>query len=343
MAYPNPIESNNIGNTKDFLEYFKGCLIDYASHEFSEDYYDRWVSFISEFQALPALPISRANFYLLIRNNFATFNGEYLYSYNEPNSGWSVRLCNDWGKLKIIEQALFGDTTSSGGNSMASVNGTKFLESIPKWTSASMSYLRYGLCRFDNYGTGIVPEIKRPAPTSPITNVSARTFNWTNAPGFTALTDYEYSHPAQEWTTVTQKPIVIPASVELDIRDFVLRTKGEGYILPSDGIYNTSSIPLNATICSISNVGYYTGEQGLGFYATININSTLVTQIVVTFKVMFGDLESPTGQGIISAGNLLGIGFVPYTTFTGDPTQVWALVTNVTPNPAGGREIVWNI
>lgn len=57
-----------------------------------------------------------------------------------------------------------------------------------------------------DYNEGVAPD----APTSGVTNDTTNTFDWTNNPDFTALSDYEYTlNGGTSYTTVTAKPIVV--------------------------------------------------------------------------------------------------------------------------------------
>ena len=347
MAYPNPIPSTNIGVTKDFLEYFKGCLTNYILHENTEDYDDRWVAFITEFQALPNLPISRANFYTLIRNNFPQINGEYIYNYDQTNVSWSRKMANDWGKLKAIEQALFGNTTGTAGNSMASVNGTKFLESIPKWTSASMTYLRFGLCRFDTYGLSGFSQ--SPPPTNPNTNVEARTFTWTNAIGYPNLSDYEYIYRNDlAYKVVTQKPIQIPGNKSLNYNDLKVRTRANGYSLSSDSIGNEKIVEELTSKVTIDSIDFIP-DINPKFQVSFSLSREIQIQFVLFFNLTYTYLGENRSQyastefdSYVEYWQTDPIPFEQEVNPATPPTNMAIEIVSASPNPADGIWIEWD-
>lgn len=348
MAYPNPIPNTNLGNTKDFLEYFKGCLSNYTQHYESEDYYDRWQQFIFDLNNNYVFPISKSQFYTIVRLYFPQINGAEIYTYSQTNSGWSIRMCNDWGKLKSIEQSLFGNTTSSSGNTLPVFNSKTLLTSIPQWQSASLSFLRFALCRFSTYGTGIIPINKRPAPTNPVTNVATRSFNWTNASGFTSLNDYEYIYNNSHiWQTPSSKPLIIPGDKYLNPGELRFRTKGDGgYILPSDEISNSALVPYYGSILEITNVTYSSGGTR-GFNITLRLTGqTLAGDINIQIWVDYGNGLRAALGGTIGLNEFPNINtsitkFFPYDggLFVLPPFN--SLIYLITPNPVNGQWVIY--
>lgn len=76
----------------------------------------------------------------------------------------------------------------------------------------------------------------RPArPSNPVMNVSAGTFDWTNNPYFTAVTDYEFSlDSGLTWTTCFEKPIVSAGTETLQLRVKATSTNFKGEVLYFD-------------------------------------------------------------------------------------------------------------
>src|SRR5690606_25836968 len=104
------------------------------------------------------LPMNRAKFYRLIDfwsvdsnnvpNHFTKAGSVALYTFAEPVSGWTTRQVNDWGKMKSVELALFGNVGNGGSttsNTLAAFNGQSFRSSVSNWTINDLNYLRYGL------------------------------------------------------------------------------------------------------------------------------------------------------------------------------------------------------
>lgn len=262
MAYPSPIKViGPLSQIDDMFDYFKGALLDNEKERLGKNlelwpyFYDPLFvdeSFInSQFFPLPDLPFNRQKFYDWIDywtfdesvagvvNEFKTINGAKLYTFAEPQPGWTIRAVNDWGKIKSLELGIFGSVGNGGSLSSNSIIGSgSFYSRIPYMTRCSLTYLRYGLVRFESYGACHPEEAQTPAPTNPVVNTSARTFNWTNAAGFSELSNYEYYINGSGWITVTSKPISIPSNTHVPIGSLLVRTKGIGYTEPSDIIEN---------------------------------------------------------------------------------------------------------
>lgn len=267
MAYPNPIKViGSLSQVDDMFEYFKGALLDNNNPNLNE--YEKWPYYHdfnladdwflwSSYMPLPNLPFNRQKFYEWIdywtdfngtfQNTsyaFNTINGTKLYTFSEPQSNWPVKAVNDWGKIKSLELGMFGSVGNGGSLTTQSSIGSGTVRSrIPHMTRCSLTYLRYGLTRFDTYGSCHPTVSYQPPPTNPVVNSSARTFNWTNAPGFTTASSYEYSINDGPWITASSKPINIPTNASVNIGNLSLRTKSGGYIQASSTISNTSRYP----------------------------------------------------------------------------------------------------
>lgn len=258
-----------LDQTNDVFEYFKGALLDDdesigKNPEKWPYYYDfnlmdeRFT--VSNSLTLPSLPFSRQVFYDWIDywtdardyyespmqegvvNMFHTIVGEKLYTFGSPVSGWPVRAVNDWGKIKSLELGLFGNVANGGSLSSQTIVGSGTLRSrIPHMKHSNPDYLRFALIKFDSYGPCHPVNASSPAPTNPVTNTSARTFDWTFASGYTSLSNYEYSINGGTWTTPTTKPINIPTFSHIPSGGLSLRTKGGGYVSPSSEIRNSST------------------------------------------------------------------------------------------------------
>ena len=182
MAYPNPIKTTGaLSIGADVFEYFKGALSDssiprnpekwpyFMLSSFAIDYFLNSLTF--NFQDTGSataltLPMNRGKFYRCIDFWSGTATPQYnfpfttkpngLYSYSEPISGWTVNNVNDWGKIKSVELALFGNVGNGGSlssNTLSSFNGMSLTNSVSSWVNYDMNYLRYGLIKFDSYGS----------------------------------------------------------------------------------------------------------------------------------------------------------------------------------------------
>lgn len=245
------------------------------------------------------LPVTRGEFYGYIDsyttqdielitywNWFSTINGNALYTYPEPQTGWPIKAVNDWGKIKSLELILFGSVGNGASLTTSSSIGTGNLRSrLEALTNgrADLTYLRYALIEFDTYGECHQETAQTPAPTNPVVNTSARTFNWTNAPGFTSPSNYEYKLNNGEWLTVTSKPISISPNIHVPVGGLLVRTKGGGYTEPSDTIQNDAD---------------YTSPIDLYIWVTIN-NSTSYT----VYAAVIEPLQAPLN--IMGAVNIV--------------------------------------
>lgn len=182
MAYPNPIKTTGaLSIGADVFEYFKGAALDtfpsrnpegwpyYMITSLVIDYFLTSIAFNLQdtgSATLLTLPIDRAKFYRCVDFWSGSPTPQYnlpfttkpngLYSYSEPISGWTVDNVNDWGKIKSVELALFGNVGNGGSltsNTLSKFNGMTMQESVNTWTNYDMNYLRYGLIKFDSYGS----------------------------------------------------------------------------------------------------------------------------------------------------------------------------------------------
>lgn len=182
MAYPNPItETGALSIGGDVFEYFKGALLD--GNDRAGKNYETWPYFYESFLAddwfinsiympLPNLPFNRGVFYDWIDywtgpdtygdvipdegtiNRFSSIGSTRLYTFPEVLTGWTEKNVTDWGKIKTLELGMFGSVGNGGSLTTASIIGSGTVSSrIPFMTRYDMNYLRYGLTRFDSYGS----------------------------------------------------------------------------------------------------------------------------------------------------------------------------------------------
>lgn len=302
MAYPNQIRlTGPLDHTLDVFEYFKGALLD--DDESTGNNPEKWPYYydfgllnerftISEGVSLPNLPFSRQVFYDWIDywtdapdyyespiqegvvNGFHTISGSKLYTFESPQSGWPIQAVNDWGKIKSLELGLFGNVANGGSLSSQTIVGSGTLRSrIPHMKYSDPNYLRYGLIKFESYGSCHPIDASSPPPTNPVSNIISRTFDWTPAAGYPNLNQYEYSLKGGNWQTVTSKPIVIPFNMDVKIGELIVRTKSTGgYVSASEGITNNE---------------YFIGSYNVYVYANI-----------VGFDQLYVNVAIPTSEEV---------------------------------------------
>lgn len=104
------------------------------------------------------------------------------------------------------------------------------------------------------------------APTAGVVNDSANTFNWTNNPSYTAVSDYEYSVNGSVYTNVTSKPITL-SNLAVPVGQLKVRVKAVA------GVSN-ASLPLANTVAFTVSVGVGTPVIG---WTVANANRVTVT------------------------------------------------------------------
>lgn len=309
MAYPNPIKIlGPLSQTNDMFEYFKGALLDSVNEPDGKNlelwpyFYDPSLvdeSFIySQSFPLPNLPFNRQVFYNWIDywtfddgiegviNEFKTINGVKLYTFADPQSGWTIKAINDWGKIKTLELALFGNVANGGNLSSSSIIGSGYFAGrIPYMSICSMNYLRYALVRFEDYGICHSLENSNPPPTDPISNGITRRFDWTNAPGFNNISQYEYNINGEGWVPVGSKPIIIPFGEYVGPGNLLLRTKSHGYFSASTTITNDTlfdapvDIYLWVEVPNSSTYVVYVGSLNFPVYGSLTFTGNVMLSV----------------------------------------------------------------
>ena len=153
--YPNPIKGTGTIKTEDDI--FNWWKASFVARDPLEGF---GVEFTALLNTFPSFPFNRASFYSWVDNGYGKdpSNVSY-YTYDTPGVGWNNRNVSDWGTIKSLELALFGNI-ANGGNTTTStlskyVIGDTNTMGVSKWTHHDMVYLRYALRRFESYGTCI--------------------------------------------------------------------------------------------------------------------------------------------------------------------------------------------
>lgn len=277
MAYPNQIKTTGaLGLGTDVFEYFKGALVDNANANpeqwpvYEEDFVGT-DSLIDSFYAPLngngnpiTVPMTRAQFYSVIdywtvttssstafvntvENYFRTIHGGKLYQFDEVqgNTNFPVEAVTHWGKIKTLELGMFGSVGNNGDLTATSIIGSGTLRSrVPFMSICALSYLRYGLCRFDNYGSCHPDEIIGPSLILGGQSLANRTIDFV-IPSGVLLGDCERSfNYGDSWSPITEKPMIVPTG-RFEISQIQLRVrKNRGaYIEAGPEIYNTIVFP----------------------------------------------------------------------------------------------------
>lgn len=161
--------------------------------------------------------------------------------------------------------------------------------------------------------TGITVQVDprysaRAAPTNPVVDDAtlASTFNWTNNPRFTALSDYEISlNAGSSYATVTAKPYVV-GDIALAANMVRLRVKGVGGYPASDYITNSTAYTVGGTAPAAPTNGLVNNDYNNYFEWTNNPSFTLseheisldngVSYATATANpFLVGDISAPIG------------------------------------------------
>ncbi len=147
------------------------------------------------------------------------------------------------------------------------------------------------------------------APTAGVVDDVADTYNWTNNPSFTALSDYEYSlNSGASYTTVTAKPIVV-GNVAKAINEVRVRVKAVGINPPSTHLGNSAAFtvsgggtapaaPTAGVVDDVADTYNWTNNPsftGLSDYEyTLNAGTSFA--IVIAKPIVVGNTAKAIGQ-----------------------------------------------
>lgn len=391
MAYPSNIKSTGaLSQVSDLLEYFVGALnhvptwdsVNKDLNDSNENNPVRVVisnGAISRFlasrgndgPAIQALPITRSYLYeifdswiskieleidptFFVDNYFATTEeGFSLYNFEYPQADWNNKMVTDWGKMKVIEYALFGNCGSDPGkvtisagipyaggltdNTLPEFNGKTILASSLDWKKTKLSYLRCGLSQFTDYGTYSNNDFPAVLPITSITvNTSNRQITWTypyphtNDPSF-----YEITYDGGiTWESVFSMTVTAPGA-GFGANKLGIRYKARNYFNASPAVYSTASLP-NLLPVTISGEVYISGPR---YYCRLKTTDALAVNFSVTgdFAIDYSGSVTTVQVNLLLPANTLEasslIGSTSNNTFLEG-----AMLTN-TANPAQGSTV----
>lgn len=135
----------------------------------------------------------------IITGMFATLQtNTFLYSQSSLNNLWSYKQVNDWGRMKTIELALFGDVKNGSGltdQSLSTFNGKTVRQAMQDSTMCSLFYLRCALKHFTSYGSNTFNGTlnRNNITISGLALNSDRTFRFNKHASFPDNVSYEYA------------------------------------------------------------------------------------------------------------------------------------------------------
>lgn len=338
MAYPSNIKSSgSLSQVNDLLEYFTGAFRDLP--EWSSSINDQlsvngeknpcWGNLINQNIVsigtsdrygvlVPKLPITRQKLYdvfdswvfigdedeellYVYINLFSTHpSGMSLYHYPSPQSDWTVKMVNDWGKMKVIEYALFGncgsdperayfdDTygiTYAGGLSdttLPEFNSKTIHTSSIDWKKTKLSYLRCALIQFEDYGDYSDNEELEMLPITSINvNTSTRKITWVSPYPYKILGSwYEITYDGGlTWFTPSTREVTAPVT-GFEANKLGIRHKAHNYYGPSDPLFSSTSLPDISPI----NIRAEVYMQGPEYYCKLKTNHRMAVNYYVTAR-----------------------------------------------------------
>ena len=96
------------------------------------------------------------NYIYTVTNYFRTVHGSKLYQFSDVqgNINFPVEAVIHWGKIKCLEMAIFGSVGNGASLTSTSLFTSGTVRSqVPNFKVNDLNYLRYGLSRFNSYGS----------------------------------------------------------------------------------------------------------------------------------------------------------------------------------------------
>lgn len=339
MAYPNNIKSSgSLSQVNDLLEYFTGALREVPSwspvtqdelitdpelNPARANKIPQTVHFFMNNKGngsltINSLPITREYLYevfdtwvyqeslennanIVISNYLSCHpSGMSLYHYHSPQSDWTVKMVNDWGKMKVIEYALFGncgsdperayfdDTygiTYAGGLSdttLPEFNGQTILASSVNWKKTKLSYLRCALIQFEDYGDYSNNEELEMLPITSINvDTSTRKITWVSPYPYKILGSwYEITYDGGlTWTIPSTREVTAPIT-GFEANKLGIRHREHNYYGFSEPLFSSASLPDISPI----NIRAEVYMQGPEYYCKLKTNHRMAVHYYVTAR-----------------------------------------------------------
>lgn len=196
-------------------------------------------------------------------------NGNGAYAINVSGSGWSISNAGNGYTVFVIASAQL--TNAQALTAQANINNTnaftKHKGNEVSFNSASNRYYYWSSSKDSSndpiavsYATGsqayaenaisdssakaqsrFIALSKPAAPTNPVQNDTADTFDWTYTPNFTQANEYEYSKDGgSSWNNVTVKPVQV-GDEALDSGKVQVRVKATSMSPASDALSSTAA------------------------------------------------------------------------------------------------------
>ncbi|WP_449435035.1 hypothetical protein [Pedobacter steynii] len=155
-------------------------------------------------------------------------------------------------------------------------------------TKSATGFNESGVASSDAFTTSVITPA---TPTSPVTNSTDRTFNWTYSTGFTTATDYEFTlNSGSTYANVTVKPIVVDNNA-YGINTVGVRVKAQsGLNTASATLFNSVAFTSGAT-ATVALTSWQTPITG----GTLSGNSLMFTTAAGVFGGARGNYYIPAG------------------------------------------------
>jgi hypothetical protein len=161
------------------------------------------------------------------------------------NAVLTLNTSRAYGTLRVQQDGTGGRTLTINGTALginAAINAVTYI-----------SYQNWGSSNLDLFvSTGAIPisggSSIPAAPSAAVVDDAANTFNWTNNPAFTLISDYEYTlDGGTSYSPVTTKPINI-GNVAKAVGQVGVRVKAVGVTPPSTTLYNPTAFTVSGGV-----------------------------------------------------------------------------------------------
>ena len=297
VTNPEPIY-NTIDPTSITLPISRGTFYDYC---------DAFMTYpnIETYVYANELIVERIGFFAALKEM------EPIYTRIEPESNWSFRQLNDWGRILTIELALFGNVKFGVGRSdmSRSFGGATLQASVSQWEQCSLEYLRLALKHFDSYGNhrrdgeGLILDESKYAPSNVTVDANNRTFSFQrngyygNKPNY-----YEYSAPGREWTTVQSfTDEDVRTDEEVGPGDLEVRMASDTVYSSSLVAVNTGTIPANRYVITVNVLASFIIDINNPNYKRLSVNCSaraeeaIPTSVSLNIRTYFVQSGNPSG------------------------------------------------
>lgn len=252
--------------------------------------------------------------FIITTGMFATLQtNTFLYSQSSLNNLWSYKQVNDWGRMKTIELALFGDVKNGSGltdQSLSTFNGKTVRQAMQDSTMCSLFYLRCALKHFTSYGSNTFNGTlnRNNITISGLALNSDRTFRFTKNANFPENGSYEYSVNSNSnylpVTSNTAQSISDPS--EISSGALKVRLASDGVYPPGPILSSTFVVPSDTYRVEVRNLvrileGSITFSTNVAILGGGTVPTLLNLSVTATIRSSAGQLQISNHNILLTA------------------------------------------